>query len=114
MRPRSIISATTETTRMTASRRPEKPAPSRVPVLPGFGPKTTSALAAVGVSTLDGLLARDPYELYGDLKAADPTVSLNFLYAILAAQEGRDWREIQKTRRTEILLKLDEIGLAPK
>ena len=43
------------------------------------------------------------YALYGDLKARDPRVSLNFLYGILAALEGADGLEIQKTRRTEIL-----------
>lgn len=73
-----------------------------------------SALAALGIDTLEALRARDPIELYRDLKQANPKVSLNFLYAILAAIEGCDWREIQRNRRTEILLRLDELGLAPK
>ncbi len=77
-------------------------------MLAGFGPKTTRALADVGIRTLEALRARDPYELYRELKRRDPAVSLNFLYAILAAQDGCDWREVQRTRRTEIALRLDE------
>jgi DNA transformation protein len=82
--------------------------------LPGFGPKTTAALAAVGVRSLADLRSRDAYDLYRELKGRDPLVSLNFLYGILAAQEGCDWREVQRHRRTEILLVLDEMGLAPE
>lgn len=86
----------------------------RTAVLPGFGPASSRALAAVGVTTLSALRGRDPYKLYGELKARDSKVSLNFLYGILAAQEGCDWRVVQRTRRAEILLALDELGLAPR
>ena len=99
---------------MTAARIQAKRAAPETAVLPGFGPKSSSALAAVGVTTLAALKRRDPYRLYGELKARDPRVSLNFLYGILAARDGIDWREVQKTRRTEILLALDELGLAPR
>lgn len=84
------------------------------PVLPGFGPKTTAALAKVGVTTIEALRARDPYDLYRDLKRNNPAVSLNFLYGLLAASEGIHWRDVQRTRKTEILLRLDDMGLAPR
>ena len=83
------------------------------PVLPGFGPKTSSALARVGIKTHAALRARNPYELYRELKGRDASVNLNFLYGIIAAQEGCHWREVQKSRRLDILLVLEDMGLAP-
>jgi DNA transformation protein and related proteins len=32
----------------------------------------------------------------------------------VGAQEGRPWREIQRERRTELLLRLDDLGQAPR
>ncbi|MBL0726612.1 TfoX/Sxy family DNA transformation protein [Piscinibacter sp. HJYY11] len=82
--------------------------------LPGFGPKSTLALRKIGIESLAQLRERDAYEVYALLKRQIPGTSLNFLYGLLAAQEGVDWREIARSRRTEILLRLDDIGLAPK
>jgi DNA transformation protein len=36
------------------------------------------------------------------------------LYALIGAIEGRHWQEVKRERRTEILLRLDEMGLAPE
>jgi hypothetical protein len=33
---------------------------------------------------------------------------------IHTAVEGVHWRDVQRQRRTEVLLRLDELGLAPK
>lgn len=82
-------------------------------LIPRFGPKSTEALAKIGITTMQQLRARDAYEVYANLKKQVPGTSRNFLYAIIAAQEDLDWREVAKTRRTEILLRLDEMGLAP-
>ncbi len=81
--------------------------------LSGFGPKSTEALAQIDIFSLEQLKAMDPYEIYVRLKKSVPGVSLNFLYAIIAAQEGGGWRDVQRTRRTAILLRLEELGLAP-
>lgn len=90
-------------------------APREMPrVLPGFGPKSTQALAAIGIRSIEQLQALDPYEVYRRLRSEVPGTSLNFLYGLIAAVEHGDWRDIQKTRRTEILLRLDEMGIAPK
>lgn len=83
-------------------------------VLKGFGPKSTRALAAIGIHSIEQLQALDPYEVYRQLKNRAPGTSLNFLYGLIAAAERCDWRDVQKTRRTEILLRLDEMGIAPK
>lgn len=82
--------------------------------LPGFGPKSKQMLAAVGINTCVEFFDCDPYQLYARLKAADPKVSLNMLYAILGARDNCHWQEVKRTRRTEILLRLDELGIAPK
>ncbi len=82
--------------------------------LSGFGPKSTQALASIGIYSLDELKTQDVYDVYRQLKEQVPGTSLNLMYALIAAVEGGDWREIQKLRRTEILLRLDELGLAPK
>src|SRR5437773_10783352 len=87
---------------------------SKGAVLPGFGPMTTAALREIGITNLDQLLTRDPFEVYSKLKKKIPRTSLNFLYALIAAAEKSDWRTIQKTRRTAILLRLESMGIAPK
>lgn len=82
--------------------------------MPGFGPKSTQALAKIGITTLDQLRALDPYQVYAELKKQVPGTSRNFLYGLIAAHEQIDWRVVSKTRGTEILMRLDDMGLAPK
>lgn len=94
-----------------ASRRARPRATAATSTLVGFGPKSASALPAVGVHTVGELQAHDPYDLYRRLKIMDRRVSLNFLYGIIAARDGMHWREVRKTRRLEILLRLEELGL---
>lgn len=80
----------------------------------GLGPKSRAQLAVLGIHTLADLQAQDAYLLYARLKQAWPAASLNLLYALMGAQEDRDWREIARERRSEVLLRLDDMGLAPK
>ncbi len=76
-----------------------------------IGPASRAQLAALGIDTLEQLRACDPFALYAQLKQINPKVSLNFLYAIIGAQEGRHWLEIKKERRLDILLHLESLGL---
>ncbi len=76
-----------------------------------IGPASRAQLAALGIDTLEQLRAYDPFALYAQLKQINPKVSLNFLYAIIGAQEGRHWLEIKKERRLDILLHLESLGL---
>ena len=90
-------------------------APTRRPELPAFrglGPKSRQWLAGIGISTPEQLAAQDPFEVYRRLKAAQPGVSLNLLYALIGAVEHRDWRAVAREDRTAILLRLDGMGLA--
>ncbi|MCU6498584.1 TfoX/Sxy family protein [Rugamonas sp. A1-17] len=91
-----------------------KPAAPAVAQLKGLGPKSSAILRDVGITTAEELRARDPFQVYALLKSNDPSTSLNFLYAIIGAIEDVHWREIKLSRKTEILLRLEEIGLAPK
>lgn len=81
--------------------------------LKGLGPKSEDAFLKIGITSVEQFMHSDPYALYALLKERVPGTSLNLLYAIIGAQEGVHWQEIAKTRKTEILLKLDDMGLAP-
>jgi DNA transformation protein and related proteins len=82
--------------------------------LHGLGPKSTLALAQIGIRSLEELRRRDVYQVYKLLKENAPGTSLNFMYALIGAVEGRHWLEVQRQDRTEILRRLDDMGLAPK
>ena len=71
-------------------------------------------LAKVGIYIVSDFMATDPYELYAELKANVAGAGLNLIYAIIGARENTDWREVSRTRKSEILMRLDDLGLAPK
>lgn len=80
----------------------------------GLGPRTEAWLALVGIHTPSALRAADPFEVYARLRTEVPGFSLNGLYALIGAIEGRSWLEVKRERRTEILLRLEQMGLAPR
>ncbi|WP_162254400.1 TfoX/Sxy family DNA transformation protein [Pelomonas sp. Root1444] len=80
----------------------------------GLGPRSREQLAAIGIDTPDRLRSCDAFDAYARIKARWPGASRNLVYALLGAQEGRDWRDIARERRTEVLLRLDAMGLAPR
>lgn len=80
----------------------------------GLGPKSREQLAALGVRTPAELRALDAFEVYARIKARWPGASRNLVYALLGVQQGRDWRDIAREQRTEVLLRLDAMGLAPR
>ncbi len=82
--------------------------------LKGFGPKSEEILAKVDIHSVEGFMRADPFELYAKLKSSVKGTGLNSIYAIIGAQEGLHWQEVARTRKTEILLRLDDMGLAPK
>ena len=85
----------------------------RIRDLEGLGPKSEVMLALIGVSSVDGFKGSDAFEMYKKLKEHNVGVSLNMLYAMLGAQEGVRWQDIARDRKTEILMRLDDMGLAP-
>lgn len=79
-----------------------------------LGAKSRAWLGEIGIETPAQLQAADAFQLYARLKAKDPGVSLNLLYALIGAQEGLHWQQVKRERRSDILLRLDDMGLAPR
>ena len=86
----------------------------RIRDLKGFGPKSEEILAQVGIHSVDDFMNIDPFELYRQLKLTVKGTGLNSIYAIIGAREGMHWQEIARTQKEEILMRLDDMGLAPK
>ena len=82
--------------------------------LKGFGPKSEEILAKVNIYDVDGFMKADPFQLYARLKKEVKGTGLNSIYAIIGAQEDIHWQEVARTRKEEILMQLDDMGLAPK
>ena len=81
--------------------------------LKGFGPKSEEILAQVDMHSVEQFLNCDGFELYAALKKKVKGTGLNSIYAILGAQQDVHWQEIARTQKYEILLRLDDMGLAP-
>jgi len=82
--------------------------------LKGFGPKSEEILAQVDINSVEDFMKVDPFELYARLKEKVKGTGLNSIYAIIGARENVHWQEVSRTRKTEILMRLDDMGLAPK
>jgi len=82
--------------------------------LKGLGPKSAASLATINIRTVEEFMATDAFQMYALLKAVSPETSLNMLYAMIGAQEGIHWQEVALTRKVEILMRLDDMNLAPK
>lgn len=80
----------------------------------GLGPRCAAWLPLVGIETPAQLRAADPFDVYARLRAVVPGFGLNGLYALIGAIEDCDWRVIARERRAEILLRLEDLGLAPR
>ena len=87
--------------------------PKRLGDLNGFGPKSEEIFAKVDIYTVEEFMAYDPYELYALLEPMKG-IGLNSIYAIIGARENLSWLEVAQTRKMEVLVRLDDMGLAPK
>ena len=90
------------------------PFPQRLRDMKNLGPKTEGMLARIGITTQEQLLQADPFEVYARLKKDVPGTSLVALYALIGAIDGQHWQEVKRDRRTEILVRLDDMGIAPR
>lgn len=88
-------------------------APKKLKDLNSFGPRSEEILAEVGIHSVEDFMAIDPYELYAKIKPLKG-MGLNSIYAIIGARENISWIEVKNTRKAEILMRLDDLGLAPK
>jgi DNA transformation protein and related proteins len=79
--------------------------------LRGLGPASVQMLVQAGVTSSTQLRKTDLYKLYAKIKSVHPRTSINLLYALLGAVDDQDWRTVAKDRRTEVLMRLEDMGL---
>ena len=79
--------------------------------LRGLGPASVAMLAAVGVTSAAHLRRADVFNLYATIKRQFPKTSANLIYAMIGALDDQDWRVVARERRTQVLLRLEEMGL---
>jgi DNA transformation protein len=81
-----------------------QPASRPVAALRNLGPKSALMLAEAGIRTLDELEMLGAVKAYARVKALRPKfASLNLLWALAAGLEDRDWRELTKKEKEELL-----------
>jgi len=89
-------------------------AKKRLSDLKGFGPKSEEILAQIGINDVEQFLQMDAFEIYAKLKRNVKGTGLNSIYAIIGAQQDKHWQEIKCEMKEEIIMRLDDMGLAPK
>jgi DNA transformation protein and related proteins len=82
--------------------------------LRGLGPASVQMLASAGITSAAQLREANLYQLYACIKAKHQRASINLLYAMMGAVDDVDWRDVAKDRRTEVLMRLEDMGLLPK
>ncbi|MBQ0755821.1 MAG: TfoX/Sxy family protein [Amphritea sp.] len=80
----------------------------RLREMPGLGPKSENWLIEVGIHTPEELREIGAIRAYIRLKNESSTPpSLNFLYAMVGAIEGKSWLEIAKHEKGRLLTELE-------
>jgi len=87
--------------------------PERISDLNSFGPKSEEIFTKIDIHTVQYFMNAAPYGLYQTLWPFKG-IGLNSIYSILGARDNRSWLEIKNTRKLEIFLRLDDIGITPK
>lgn len=74
----------------------------------GLGPKSEEALIAAGIETPEQLREVGAVPAFVTLYENDrKNAHLNFLYALVAATEDRDWLDVARNDRGRLLLELE-------
>lgn len=76
--------------------------------LPGIGPKAAQQLRAVGINNEHELRELGAIATYVRLQSLTPKPSLNFLYALVGALEGRRWQEVARSDKTHLQQSLQQ------
>jgi DNA transformation protein and related proteins len=79
--------------------------------LRGLGPASVQMLTSVGITSAAQLRKADLFKLYARIKQTHPRASINLVYAMIGAVQDMDWHTVAKDRRTEGLLRLDDMKL---
>ena len=82
--------------------------PDSIARLPGLGPKSEQWLAEIGIFTAAQLLSTGAVRAYLMLEQGGATKpSLNFLYAMVGALEGRRWQDVAREDKARLLSELE-------
>lgn len=76
-----------------------------------LGPKSAEMLRRAGVDTLACLQSLGAVRAWWQVKAHDPRVSLNLLWALEGALSGRHWQVVARADRTRLLMELDALAV---
>jgi len=76
--------------------------------LQGLGPRSEEHLCSVGICTPDELRELGAVEAFIKMRNSGKVKpSVNFLYAMIGALEGRNWLDIAQNERASILMALE-------
>jgi DNA transformation protein len=75
--------------------------------LPNLGPRSQAMLASVGITSLAQLRKLGAVAAYAKTKQANPSASLNLLWALEGMLTGLAWQEVARRHRTSLLLALE-------
>ncbi|MBI3576174.1 MAG: TfoX/Sxy family protein [Gammaproteobacteria bacterium] len=75
--------------------------------LRNLGPRSEKMLAKADIATEKRLKSLGAVRAYVAVKRAGAKPSLNLLWALKGALTNRDWKEIARTRRFELLTELE-------
>ena len=73
-----------------------------------LGPKSAAVLARTSVFTLAQLKQLGAVRAYHLAKCAEPSVTLNLLWALEGAILGQHWQSVAKEHRASLLLALED------
>lgn len=71
-----------------------------------LGPKSCQWLQAIGIDNVEELRQVGAIAAYELVRAHQPEVSLNLLWALAAGLEDRDWRELTQAEKQKLIAQL--------
>ena len=76
--------------------------------LKGLGPKSEKCLNEIGINSKNDLADIGPVKAFIKLRNQCSTKpSLNFLYAMVGALEGKHWAKVARSEKSRLLVELD-------
>lgn len=79
----------------------------RIRDLQGLGQKSEQTLAKVGVHSIADLEAMGAIPAFVRLKKIGFNPSLNFLYALVGALQGRTWLDVAQKEKGKLLMEME-------
>lgn len=72
-----------------------------------LGPKSVAMLLSAGIDHYTQIVAMGSVAVYVAVKKAQPSASLNLLWALEGALSGKHWRDVARDDRLLLLLQLE-------